>query len=384
MVADGLVAFGLLATTLGERGDTGLGAVGYTRDFDGLNLVLILLMTVPLVLRRRFPVGVLAVTAAAWMLDRGLDYPSTLAAAGVVVAMHAVGSELPARRSRLIGWSVTAALTTFTFIGFLVYDSVGFESIAFMAVVLAVPLYLGMEVHERRLAFEELRIRADQEEMRREEQARRAVAEERARIARELHDVVAHQMAVMTVQAEGARRLSGDGDPRVTEALDTIKTAGHEALDEMRRMVGLLRAEDGSRGEPDRGPQPGLDDLDRLVASMREGGLEVTVATEGEPRRVPSGIDLSAYRIIQESLTNALKHGGPGVHARVHVRYGPDTIDLDVSDDGRGAAAASGNGGGHGLVGMRERVALVHGSLSAGPAPGGGFRVHAVLPTEVG
>jgi signal transduction histidine kinase len=382
MVADALVAFGILATTLGQRSE--VGGSGFTRDFDSLNLLLIVLQTAPLVFRRRFPVAVLAVTATAWMLDRGLDYPSTLAAAGVIIAMHSVGSELPARRSSIIGWSVTIGLTLFTVIGFIVYESVGLASVVFMAVVLAVPLYLGKEVHDRRVEFELLRERAAQAEREREAEARRAVQQERARIARELHDVVAHQMAVMTLQAEGARRLADDADPRVASALDTIRSAGHESLDEMRRMVGLLRSDDAGPVEPDLGPQPGLDDLGRLVAAMEEAGLEVTVLTEGEPRRLPSGIDLNAYRIIQESLTNALKHGGPDVHARVLIRYGSDSVDVDVSDDGRGAAAAAGNGGGHGLVGMRERVALVSGSFAAGPAPGGGFRVHAVLPVEAG
>ena len=379
IVVDLLVAAFVLGIGLASREQLPDGEIArFSRDFDLFNLVLIFGQAVPLILRRRYPATVFALVTAAWVIDRALDYPGTLAGAGVAVAMHALGSELSSRRSTLVGWGSVAGLTTFTILGALTLDSVSLDDVVFTCVVLSLPLVLGKEVHTRRERFEAMRRRVELAERDREERAAEAVRRERARIARELHDVVAHQMAVMTLQAEGARRLARDADPRVGEALDTIRRAGHDALAEMRRMVGLLRTE-GTDSAPDLAPQPGLGDLERLVDQMAEAGLDVEVQTHGAPRDLPSGIDLSAYRIIQESLTNTLKHGGPGVRAVVDVTYGRDQVDVRIVDDGAGATSDA-NGGGHGLVGMRERVALVDGRLEVGPAPDGGYRVHAVLP----
>jgi len=205
------------------------------------------------------------------------------------------------------------------------------------------------------------------------------VEEERARIARELHDVVAHQMTVMTIQADGARRIAVGADPRVRDALDTITATGHAALAEMRRVVGLLREADES---PELAPLPHLSDLDQLVNHVRSAGVDVDLAVEGESRPLADGVELSAYRIVQESLTNAVRHGGPGVTASATVTFGDESLEVLVVDDGRGAAAVPSNGGGHGLVGMRERVAVLGGSLQAGPKPGGGYRVHAIIPYQ--
>jgi signal transduction histidine kinase len=189
--------------------------------------------------------------------------------------------------------------------------------------------------------------------------------------------VVAHQIVVMTLQAEGASRLAAGADPRVREALDTISGAGREGLAEMRRMVGLLRegAADGSRE-----PQPGLAELPRLVDHFAEAGLPVKLRVTGTERRLPGGVDLSAYRIVQESLTNALKHGGPAVTAEVTIDYGDDCLEITVVDDGRGLTGVPTTTGGHGLVGMRERAGLLSGRLETGPHSGGGFMVRAKLP----
>jgi signal transduction histidine kinase len=188
---------------------------------------------------------------------------------------------------------------------------------------------------------------------------------------------VAHQMTVMTLQAEGARRLAGDSDPRVEAALDTIREAGHEALREMRMMVGLLRSTDSDQALA---PQPGLHQLEELVAGMSEAGLDVDLEVVGSGPDLPDGIELSAYRIVQEALTNSLKHGGPSVTAKVSIHRLPQRLEIEVVDDGRGITAR--DGAGHGLVGMRERVALVGGTLEAGPRAGGGYRVQALLPLE--
>ena len=372
----------VMALGLTSRIDVNAEALGYTRAPDALNTAIIVLQALPLALRRRYPKSVLAVVVGAWGLDRALDYPSTLASAGLILAVHAIGSELPPRASLRIGVGLVAIATSFTVLGTFTLDSVEWPSIIVTFVATAAPLALGREVHQRRRRIQELERRAARAEEEREERARKAVESERARIARELHDVVAHQMAVMTVQAEGARRLARDADPRIVEALDVIREAGHDAMTEMRRMVGLLRMDDASTGAR-LTPQPGLDRIDDLTRQIREAGLPVEVTVDGNRRALAPGVDVSAFRIVQESLTNALKHAGDGATAHVSLHYGPETLTIEIIDDGRGAAAGlAPDTNGHGLVGMRERVALVDGGFEAGPRPGGGFRVKAELPVH--
>ena len=319
----------------------------------------------------------------AWALDRGFDYPSTLSTAGLILSLHAIGSELPPKLSLRWGIVLTAAITAFTAAGTVILESVDYTAIIVTGVATAAPIALGREVNQRRTQVEELEVRAVRAERDREEQARLAVARERTRIARELHDVVAHQMAVMTVQAEGARRLARRSDPRIAEALDVIRNAGHAALTEMRHMVGLLRADD-EHSAPDLKPQPGLNRLKELTTLMSEAGLPVEVEIIGPPRQLPPGLDMSAYRIIQESLTNTLKHAGAGATACVAIEYEPELVRLEITDDGIGVPPqpAGYEAGGHGIVGMRERVAVAEGIFRAGPRPGGGFEVVAELPTR--
>lgn len=379
IAVDGLLAIGLFALGLVSRVEIGDEAARvYTRSPDTFNLLLIALQSLPLVLRRRYPLAVMATTIGAFAVDRVLDYPNTIAGVGFVVAVHALGSELPPRRSLMIGIPTTLGLMAFTLIGALSLESVGYEAIATTGIATTVPLLLGREVYQRRRQIQELADRAERAEREREERARQAVAEERTRIARELHDVVAHQMAVMTLQAEGARRLGRDADPRITDALDTITQAGHDALHEMRRMVSLLRGTDGSPAHAELAPQPGLSRLDELVDQMGDAGLRVEIEEDGHRPALSTGIDLNLYRIIQESLTNTLKHGGPGATATVRLRYPDESVEVEISDDGLGSAGRLNNG--HGLVGMRERVSLLHGTLETGPNPGGGFRVLARVP----
>nr|WP_260407810.1 histidine kinase [Planomonospora venezuelensis] len=253
--------------------------------------------------------------------------------------------------------------------------------------------------------------RAARLEVEREERARRAVEEERARIARELHDVVSHNVSVMTLHAGGARMLLGDGHERERDLLLGVERAGREAVEELQLMLGVLRDHgdygdygdrDGHGGYGDRGPggpQPDLDRLEDLLAQVREAGLDVRLRTAGEPRPLPPGLGLSAYRVVQEALTNVLKHAR-AARTDVVVGYGPAELVVEVVDDGAGrtppsadAADAGGGGGhdpatagpgrsrgGHGLIGMRERAAMHGGELSAGPVPGGGYRVAARFP----
>src|SRR5207302_9431811 len=221
---------------------------------------------------------------------------------------------------------------------------------------------------------DEARERASQAEREREVRARLAVSDERARIARELHDVVGHSVSVMTVQASAARRLLRPHQEKERQALLVVEQTGREALAEMRRMVGVLRHPEEA---PALAPQPSLEQIEKLVQHTREAGLPVELRIEGEPVQLAAGIDLTAYRLVQEGLTNAIKHAR-AQRAKVLVRYEAGHVELTVSDDGRGGG--DGDGGGHGLVGMRERVTVYGGNLEAGPSPEGGFRLRARLP----
>jgi signal transduction histidine kinase len=228
---------------------------------------------------------------------------------------------------------------------------------------------LGAYLRARRLYVEGL-VRE------REEKALTAVAEERNRIARELHDVIGHSVSVMTVQASAVRRLMHDDQGKERAALETVEQTGREALTEMRRMVGVLRA---GGGGPDLAPPPTLEQLDRLVAHTRQAGLDVVVRTEGEPVALPPGLDLTAYRLVQEALTNTLKHAS-ATRADIRIDYRPDCLEVSVTDDGHGPDPAAEPG--TGLLGMTERVAVYGGRLTTGAGPDGGFRLRAELPLE--
>jgi signal transduction histidine kinase len=235
---------------------------------------------------------------------------------------------------------------------------------------------IGWTLHKRRVQAVRLEDRAARLELEREENARAAVAEERARIARELHDVVAHSVSVMVVQAQAAQRLAeAEQTDLRRQALDSIETTGRQALVEMRRLLGVLRRTDADLSLA---PQPGLDDLEGLIRQVREAGLPVELHIEGDPEPLPPGVDLSAYRIVQEALTNTLKHAGPA-KARVTIRYRSDEVELEVADDGAGTG--KGGGSGQGLIGMRERVAIYGGVFESG-RQNGGYLVRARLPLD--
>ena len=233
---------------------------------------------------------------------------------------------------------------------------------------------LGTLGRVRRAYVETLIERGERIEHEAAQQVALAAADERARIAREMHDVVAHGLSVIVVQADGARYAAGQDPVAAASALEAISATGRQALTEMRRLLGLLRADDGAELRP----QPGLGDLDALVAAARTAGAHVEAILPAAGAPVPDGIALTAYRVVQEALTNVRKHAGPDVTVRVEVRVG-DAVDILVEDDGRGAAAPS-DGHGLGLVGMRERVGVHGGHVETGPRPGGGFRVAARLP----
>jgi signal transduction histidine kinase len=216
---------------------------------------------------------------------------------------------------------------------------------------------------------------AEQRRLRREERASRAVTEERTRIARELHDVIGHSVSIMTVQAAAVRRRLGDDQVSEREALETVETTGRQALAEMRRMVGVLRQ---SGDEPDREPAPGLTQLPRLVEQFRRAGLPVEVTISGPPQPLAPGLDLTAYRLVQEGLTNSLRHAVTPRRAEVSIGYGAECLELAIRDDGQRVVA--GAEAGHGLLGLRERVSVYGGDLVARPRPEGGFELLATLP----
>ena len=375
LLAAGVLVFGLIGAVEFEASTTS----SFTRSSDAVHTLLIVLMAVPLTLRRIYTTPVFVVILVAWAAARGLDYPGSPAAIAVAIAFYSVGAELSRKTSLRIGGFSAVLILGWTTIGVLTLESVAFPSLITTLISTVTPLLLGREMHARRRQVEELRKRAERAEQDREEKARWAVADERTRIARELHDVVAHQMTVMILQAEGAHRVSNGADPRVVEALQTISEAGHSVLAELRRTVGLLRTpEDKLETQP----LPRLSDIGQLVSTIQGAGVQVDLDIDGDVRPLSDGTELSAYRIVQESLTNTVRHGGPGVTARVAIKYGPDQLDVLVSDDGRGAAADSRDDVGHGIVGMRERIAVLGGEFEAGPHTGGGYRVHATIPVE--
>jgi signal transduction histidine kinase len=348
---------------------------------------------VPLIWRNQYPVQVfvaIASVAALQAVVGGLPVPADLA---VVVAMYAV-----VRRGTL-PWAIVAGVVTE--VGVVVsattwylpervlniipfFSSAQFSTPTTIASTAAVMLavgtvwFAGFYLAARSRHVGEQQAHAVRE---RAQQAQITVANERAQIARELHDVVAHNVSVMVVHAEGGRQAL-DHDPAQTrQALDTIWTTGKQALAEMRRIVGVLRDGDDAGGLY--APQPGVAQLGELVEQVRASGPAVTLTIEGEPMQLSPGLQLVIYRVVQESLTNVLKHAGPSATATVQLVYGQNAIMIDVADDGAGAAVPPDTSApGHGLVGMRERVSAFGGQLDARPHPAGGFLVRAWLPVQ--
>lgn len=306
-----------------------------------------------------------------------------------VILFTVAASDVPRWVSRTaLGWGLAAAPLYFVRFG-VDKGTTGFETVAyslFMIVPFALAWVLGDSLRTRRAYYAQLVERNQRLEKERAAQAKVAVAAERARIARELHDVVAHNVSVMVVQADGAAYVMDAAPEQAKEALQTISGTGRLALAEMRRLLGVLRTGEPQESE-DYVPQPDVEQIDVLVEQVRAAGLAVDFEVEGTPRKLPSGVELTAYRIVQEALTNTRKHAGPDAKASVRLVYFDDGLGLLVEDDGRGAAHelyedGGADGAGHGLIGMRERIGMVGGTLDAGPRPGGGFRISALLPLK--
>src|SRR3954453_18174514 len=336
--------------------------------------------TLPVAVRRRWPLAaaltVAAVVAGQEALNGDLTENSITPLLTFPMVVYAVAAWCDRRRAFAGLIAVLALIWTEV----LLANNTVTSDFLFTALLVFGPWLVGRIVAARVELAAELRDKANRLEREQDKQAQLAVAQERARIARELHDVVAHNVSVMVVQAAAARRMIDHDASKAKEALGSVEQTGRAALREMRRVVGML----GQRDEElALAPQPSVEELDWLIDRAREAGLDVDLTIEGDKKRLESGVDLSAFRIVQEALRNTLKHAGPA-KAQVTLKYSEHDVEVDVSDNGRGVRAPPENGAvtGQGLLGMRERVAMLGGEIEAGYRKDGGFGVHAKLPLE--
>jgi signal transduction histidine kinase len=358
LVLDGLVALAVLALAATNASYRSPERIAFT-----------IALVAPLLWRRRAPLLVFltiaAVALAHWLADEQL-----LADSALLVAIYTVAAQESTRRLVLaaailvIGISLAVARweSTPTILTFVLLSGMAMAAIA-----------LGVNARTRRRYLAAVEERAARLEHERDQQGRLAAAAERARLAREMHDIVAHHLAVMVALADGAGFMAGRDPERSTAAMEQVSRTGRQALAETRRLLGVLRDE----SEAALAPQPGLADLDGLLEQVRAAGLRVTLETSGRPVALGSGAELTVYRLVQEALTNTLKHAGPDARATVRLRYEEDGIDVEVTDDGRRRTHVA--SGGQGLSGMRERAAVYGGAVEAGPRGAGGWRVHARL-----
>ena len=372
----------LLATVLAVIGVVGLWTFeeqGSQRESDIWGVLLVLAATIPLAFRRRWPIPVLATVSVVTWVYWMSDYTKAFDAA-ILVALYTTVAHEPNRRR---AWTTSAffAITSVVIVILGIVsdeDDVDISTLLGVATIFTVGMVMGEAVRNRRAYQHELEDKAARAQADAAAEADRAVAEERTRIARELHDVVAHSMSVMVVQAGAARRVLQADPDQAEQALAAIEDTGRSSLTEMRRVLGILRTPDDAR---ELSPQPTLDDFRDLVSSCADAGVEVDLRIEGDERPLAAGLELAVFRIVQEALTNVVKHSAAD-RAEVRLTYGPHTLQVAVLDAGRGAAATpAAPGSGNGLVGMRERVDLFDGTLVTGPRPGGGYQVVATLPT---
>jgi signal transduction histidine kinase len=336
-----------------------------------LAAILVVVLSLPLLWRRTAPV----VTALLVLVALGAlgNFPAFPAWVTFLIVFYSLGRYAAERRSAAAAFALLAATVLHDL---LVQDPESITDLVGPWIMLAGVWAIGRAVRVQGRQASRERERADRLAREREERARRAVAEERARMARELHDVVAHSVSLIAVQAQAVQRLLEGEERAAREGIDSIERVARQTATEMRRLLGIL----GSQGDgAARGPQPGIAGLGTLVERVRETGLEVHLRVDGQPVPLAAGLDLSAYRIVQEALTNVLKHAR-ACRVEVVVRYAGDQLELEIEDDGQGGNQHQGDG--RGLAGMRERAAVFGGELTAGPLPGQGFRVGARLPIE--
>jgi signal transduction histidine kinase len=338
-----------------------------------LSLATIVLVTAPVLIRRRNPLLALSLSSAGILLHVGSDWPEGSLPITVMLLTYTVAAYDTPRRA---GFGLAEIYAVLVLI--LLTDSPGLDAFGVLGniAVFTVAWSIGIALRARRETLE-ARVREADERAKVERQSTaRVLAEERLRIAQELHDVVAHSMSVIAVQAGVGAHVLTDRPEQARAALDAISATSRGTLTEMRRLLGVLRDSDGERSHA---PAPALVDVPKLVEDVRGAGVPVTLTVDGTNSCVNAGVELSAYRVVQEALTNVIKHAGPTTRVAVNLQYLPGSLAVEVVDDGRGAAAAP-VAAGHGLVGMRERVELWGGELAVGPVDGGGYRVRALLP----
>lgn len=356
---------------------------GYRRG-NAASVALALAATVPVMWRRAHPAAVMAVVAAAAAAHSLWLFPGAGPFLGGMTSLYSVAAYGSTRAAR-VSLAGLLAVQPLAILHDPMFNSWG--DLVVSVIVVGAMWVFGDSRRMRRLHLAVVEERAARLERDRDARARLAVREERTRIAREMHDIVAHNVSVMVVQAGAARRMVERDPGAAAEAAGRVESTGRAALDEMRRVLGVLCDDHdppvgGGEGAAALEPQPGLGAVPGLVAECRNAGLDVRVRAEGEVRPLPSGVELAAYRIVQEALTNTMRHAGPA-SAEVTLAYGDDALTVVVADDGRGGVAVPGAGG-HGLPGMRERVAVYGGQLDAGARPEGGFRIRARLPLDRG
>jgi signal transduction histidine kinase len=369
-----------LAVWVASTNDLSKADLRMYHPINALGFVLILFQVVPLAWRRAAPLPALVVILTATVLFfAGNFYPVAGGVCALLITYSVAGHVERHRSIQALALVYAALLLSIAFNS--KYQRWHPGDLVVIGVEVATAWILGDNLRTRRAYTASVEERAATLEQQQRDNASQAVNEERARIARELHDVVAHSVSVMVVQAGAARRVLRRDPDRAADALSSIEISGRQALDELRRMLAMLRHYGDQ--SPVLAPQP--TDLDPLLAQVQEAGLPVTLVVEGEPRPLPTGVSLSVYRIVQEALTNAIKHAGPA-RATVRLRYLPEDLIVTVTDNGRGMAEQLDNGDRiaprHGLIGMAERVALFGGDLRAGAKPGGGYEVEARLSLD--
>lgn len=378
LVVDMLLGALVGATTLG----IGLGGTvdPGQREADAVMVMACVGAAAGLALRRVAIQTSTAIVAASVFTYWILDYVDGPIAAALIISVYTVAAQAPTRRRAVtIGLMLGVAMFGVLLAGIVSSeeDLSAFDVIGSMVGYVAAWAF-GDSARSRRAYLAEVEMRAASAEARHAAENQRALAHERAAIARDLHDVVAHSMSVMVVQAAGARRIAPSDPARAATAMEAVETTGREALDEMRRILGVLRSDDTNASLV---PQPGLGDLPSLIEQCADAGLDVDIDVSGSSRELADGLQLTVFRVVQESLTNTLKHAGDSAHAKVSLHYGSSDVEVRVTDNGRGAGGEP-SGSGQGLVGMRERIEAYRGRLHTGPRTGGGFEVVASLPLD--
>jgi signal transduction histidine kinase len=377
---------------LGYLGEPGANT-NWGQFVIGLSLAFVLISTLSLAFRRLVPMVVLVLTASAVILSPMVD-ESASGWIALMIGCFSAGMQGPRRRNIVLGFVALGAIDLIwwtTLFGTNAFDPV----LPGLVAVAAGFMWAGSALRVRTRQAADLRADTVRLQVEREHAAERAASAERSRIARELHDVIAHSLSVVVIQAAAARRMLDTDPERARESLNAVEQTGRSAMLEMRRLLGVVRRDEQEvylATEAPRVPQPSVSELPRVVADMRQAGLDVTLRVEGESRELPVGVDVSAYRIVQEALTNVTRHS-VGARAEVVIRYKPHELEIGVEDDGGGGlrahhaadpdlSADREQSSGHGLVGMRERVALLRGELEVGPRAQSGFEVHARLPLD--